>query len=613
MHRFFLPLTVLFSFQLTAQEYRVEPPNWWTGMVNDTVQLLIRGADAGAMEVRVASPGVRIGETHPADSPNYLFVDLLILDDARPGYVDLQLTRDGQPTQTFAYELKQREREPTTFQGFDAHDVIYLITPDRFANGDPENDVVAGTRESRVDRSGRGTRHGGDLRGITDRVGYLDELGVTTVWPSPLLENDMDTFSYHGYAITDYYAVDPRFGTLADYRELADSLRGRGMKLVMDQVVNHCGSGHWWMEDLPFDDWLNHQQSPRTTNHLRTTHQDPYASPTDRELLTRGWFVSSMPDLNQRNPFMARYLIQNSIWWIETLGLGGVRQDTYPYPDPDFLTDWSCAIMSEYPDFRIVGEEWSYNPAIVAYWQEGKVNPNGYRSCLPSVMDFPLQRALIAALNEPESWGTGLIKLYEALANDFQYADPENLMVFGDNHDMDRLATQLHGDVDRIKMALTYLLTIRGIPQLYYGTEVLMNNDRSPHDHDIIRSDMPGGWAGDQTSAFTGAGLTKEQREVSSYLRTLLNWRKATPVIATGRTIHYGPRDGVYVYGRYEGDQRVIVVINKGSGAHTLDPADFPDLLNGLTTLVELESGDRVDPRDELTVGPMEAVVFYTP
>jgi glycosidase len=529
------------------------------------------------MQARIEADGIGILTQHAADSPNYLFVDLLIGDEAKAGTFDLQLYRDGELMHTHPYELKEREWQDG-LQGFDVTDVVYLITPDRFANGDPTNDVVAGMAEGKVDRSGPGTRHGGDLQGITDHLDYLDNLGFTALWPSPVLENDMETYSYHGYAITDYYAVDPRFGTLTDYRALADSLRARDMKLIMDQVVNHCGSGHWWMDDLPFTDWLNYQGEPRMTNHARTVHQDPYASQQDRDLMVKGWFVSTMPDLNQRNPFMARYLIQNSIWWIETLGLGGVRQDTYPYPYPDFMTEWTCRIMTEYPDFNIVGEEWSTNPAICAYWQQGKENPDGYRSCLKTVMDFPLQLALTSALNEPESWGTGLVKLYEALAQDFQYADPHNLMVFAENHDMDRLATQLGGDPAKIKMALTYLLTIRGIPQLYYGSEVLLDNDVAPGDHGIIRSDMPGGWAGDSLSAFTGQGLSDEQLEVREHLRTLLQWRKQTPVIAGGKTIHYAPRDGLYVYARYNDESRVLVALNKRDESVTLNPADYPEL-----------------------------------
>ena len=605
-------LLLLCTLPLTAQSpLRVEPPNWWTGMHNDTLQLLLQGADAGAMTLRSPSPELEVLAAHAADSPNYLFVDLLVGPQAQPGTYELEFIRDGEVAYVHSYELREREWEAGELVGFDASDAICLITPDRFANGDPANDVVAGLQEGTVDRTQGGSRHGGDIQGITDHLDYLDQLGFTAVWPSPVLENDMPAYSYHGYAITDYYAVDPRFGTLADYRTLADSLRGRGMKLIMDQVVNHCGLGHWWMDDLPFADWLNFQNDPRMTTHRRTVHQDPYASAEDRALMTGGWFVPTMPDLNQQNPFLARYLIQNSIWWIETLGLGGVRQDTYPYPDPDFMTEWTCRIMAEYPAFSIVGEEWSTDPAICAYWQAGKDNPNGYRSCLKSVMDFPLQLALTAALREPESWGTGLVKLYEALASDFLYADPLSIMVFAENHDMDRLATQLGGDPALIKMALTYLATVRGIPQFYYGSEVLLDNDAAPGDHGIIRSDLPGGWAGDSVDVFTGTGLSPEQRDVSDHLRTLLQWRQRTPVIATGRTLHYAPRDGVYVYTRYDTTGRVVVALNKNDAAVTLRAADYPELFPADFSTARRPGDDTSLPiADGLTVGPLSATVF---
>ena len=604
-------LLFLITLPLTAQSFRVEPPNWWTGMHNDTLQLLLQGADAGGLEIRSRAEQVVILGTHTADSPNYQFVDLRVDPQAPAGTYELEFLRDGEVVYVHPYELKERERPREAIAGFDASDAICLITPDRFANGDPTNDVVASLEETTVDRHQGGSRHGGDLRGITEHLDYLDKLGFTAVWPSPVLENDMPAYSYHGYAITDYYRVDPRFGTLADYRALADSLRGRNMKLIMDQVVNHCGLGHWWMHDLPFHDWLNYQDAPRMTTHRRTVYQDPYASVADRALMTGGWFVPTMPDLNQRNPFLARYLVQNSIWWIETLGLGGVRQDTYPYPDPDFMTAWTCRIMAEYPNFSIVGEEWSTNPALCAYWQAGKDNPNGYRSCLKSVMDFPLQQALTAALTEPETWGTGLIKLYEALANDFLYADPKALMVFAENHDMDRLATQLGGKVELIKMALTYLATVRGIPQFYYGSEIMLDNDSAPGDHGVIRSDLPGGWVGDSVNVFTGAGLSAEQQDVSEHLRTLLQWRQRTPVIATGNTLHYAPRDGVYAYTRYDDTSRVVVVMNKNEAAVTLQAADYPELFPPNFTVARLLGSEpAMLIADGLTIEPMRAAVF---
>ncbi len=605
-------LTLFLSMLLTGlcgQALRIEPPNWWWGMRDGSLQLLIHGADAGALELTVSGAGVTLVGTRAGDSPNYLFANLILAPEAGTDTVTLSFRRGGQVVHTYPYPMVARSRAAESYAGFTAADAIYLITPDRFANGDPTNDVDESLRQRTVDRSQGAERHGGDLRGITDHLDYLEGMGFTAIWPSPVLANDMESYSYHGYAITDYYAVDPRFGTLGEYRALADSARSRGIKLIQDQVVNHIGSGHWWMTDLPFDDWLNHRDSAVMTTHLRTTHQDPYAARVDAELLTAGWFVPTMPDLNQRNPFLATYLIQNSLWWIETLGLGGVRQDTYPYPDPAFLTDWSCRIMEEYPNFSIVGEEWSGNPAIVAYWQRGKVNTNGYASCLPNVMDFPLQVALAPALREEESWDRGLIRLYEALANDFQYAAPHDLLVFGENHDMDRLATQLGGDVDLIKMALTFLATVRGIPQFYYGTEVVLDNDEAPGNHAVIRSDMPGGWAEDAVNAFTGAGLRAEQRDVQAHLRTLLNWRKQHPVIATGRTVHYGPQDGVYVYGRYDDRERIMVVLNKSDEELLLDPERYRELIGGTSTATPIK-GPAQRIADGLRVPARSASVF---
>ena len=592
-----------------AQPLRVEPPNWWAGMRDTSLQLMVYGEGVGTMNLEIEGQGVTLLRTHSAESPNYLFADLRLHGTAGSQTLRLHFSQDGEENTVLPYEIREREHAAADFAGFDASDVLYLITPDRFANAVPANDSVGGLREGLVDRTAGFARHGGDLQGITDHLDYIDAMGFTAIWPSPVLENDMSGWSYHGYAITDYYRVDPRFGNLSDYRALADSARARGIKLIMDQVVNHCGSGHWWMDDLPFRDWLNFQDSLEVTNHRRTVHQDPYAAEVDRELMTGGWFVPTMPDLNQRNPFLARYLIQNSIWWVETLGLGGIRQDTYPYPDADFLAEWSCRILQEYPNFSIVGEEWSYNPAIVAHWQRGK--DNGYPSCLPSVMDFPLQAALINALKEPEGWDTGLIKLYEALANDFVYADPQSIMVFAENHDMDRLATQLGGDVAAIKMALTYLATMRGIPQFYYGSEVLLDNDGAPGDHGVIRADMPGGWAGDRVNAFTGAGLTSAQLDVQRHLRQLLNWRKDHPVIASGRTLHFAPRDGVYVYGRYdeESGERVAVIMNKNDRKITLSPGRYDELFARATTAKTI-AGEQQRIADGLVIPAFSATVF---
>jgi glycosidase len=379
----------------------------------------------------------------------------------------------------------------------------------------------------------------------------------------------MKNASYHGYAMTDFYQVDPRFGTLTDYKNLAQKLKQKGMKLIMDQVANHCGSEHWWMKDLPFSDWVNYQELYEkekkyvTSNHRRTSNQDLYASEKDKKEMADGWFVSSMPDLNQRNPFLAKYIIQNSIWWIETLQLGGIRQDTYPYPDKVFMSNWAGAIMTEYPNFSIVGEEWSTNPLLIGYWQNGASNHDGYVSNLRSSMDFAMQTIIPQAIKEPESWDKGFAKLYDGLANDFHYASPKDLMIFPDNHDMDRIFTQMEENVVNTKMALATYLVLPRIPQVYYGTEILMQNTAKPGDHGLIRTDFPGGWKGDKVNAFTGDGLSADKKDMQNYLTKILNYRKSSKAIHDGKTMHFAPNNGVYTLFRMLNDEIVVLILNK--------------------------------------------------
>lgn len=562
----------------------IEPLNWWVGLKTPNVQLLIHQEGIGETMPVIAYPGVTIQKVNRADSKNYLFVDLLIAKTTRPGTFPIRFKKGDQVISTATYTLLPRQQEAEAFKGFTAADVICLLVPDRFANGDYTNDVVPGMKENRINRRFDGGRHGGDLRGIINGLDYLADLGYTALWPTPLVENNMPAYSYHGYAITNHYKVDPRFGTLDDYKELAAKAKQKGIKLIYDEVLNHSGTGYWWMNDLPFRNWLNYPDTLVITNHRRTVNQDLYASAYDKNLMQNGWFDKMMADMNGQNRFMANYLIQNTLWWIETLQLGGVRQDTYGYSDKAFLAEWSQRIMSEYPNFSIVGEEWSVNPLIASYWQRGKQNRDGYKSYLTSTMDFPMQEALVQALTEPEVWGKGLPKLYEALANDFVYADPKNLLVLGDNHDMDRLFTQLGNDVDLTKMALTYLLTIRGIPQLYYGTEILMDNTGHHKVDGLIRSDFPGGWKEDTVNAFTGTGLSAEQLAMQAYLKRLLNWRKTNPVIADGKTLHFAPFNGVYAYFRYTDDKTVMVVMNKNPTPVAVDPKRFAEITNGKST-----------------------------
>tara|TARA_R110002073_G_scaffold14554_3_gene59387 strand:- start:14976 stop:16895 length:1920 start_codon:yes stop_codon:yes gene_type:complete len=609
---------------------RVEPPNWWVGFKNDQLQLLVKHPSIGSATASISYPGVSIKKQHKARSANYLFLDLEISEATPAGKFNIIFTKKGGGELKHTYELKSREKPADEYVGFNSSDVLYLITPDRFANADPSNDISLSTSESnetnqnirflkenKINRKDDYARHGGDIKGITSHLDYIDDMGFTAIWSCPLLTNDMPRSSYHGYAITDLYEIDPRFGTLEDYRELADKAKERGIKLIMDQVANHCGSEHWWMKDLPFSDWVNYQENFEkkgtliTSSHRRTTNQDMYASQIDKKEMTDGWFVSAMPDLNQRNPFMANYIIQNSIWWIETIGLSGIRQDTYPYPDKDFMSDWAGAIMKEYPNFNIVGEEWSYNPLLIAYWQNGKVNKDGYDSNLRSTMDFAMQRLVVEALNEEESWDKGLVKIYEGLANDFAYHNPKDIMVFPDNHDMSRIFTQLKGNISNTKMALSYYLTIPRTPQLYYGTEILMDDFAKPGDHGLIRTDFPGGWAGDKANAFTGEGLTTEQKDMQSFLKTILNYRKSSKAMHDGKTVHFAPRGGLYVLFRILDDEIVTIILNKSERTSVNADMVKEIELEG-KTVKDIITGKEMTFEGEITINPKGVTLLTT-
>ncbi len=527
-------------------------------------------------------------------------------ENVQPGSFDIQFKKDGKAIETYNYKLKARENDSAEREGFNTSDVIYLITPDRFVNGNPDNDWVEGMKE-KPNRNDRDGRHGGDIHGIINSLDYLQDLGFTAVWLNPVLENNMTQVSYHGYSTTDFYRVEPRYGTNEEYLELNEELDKRGMKLIMDMIFNHCGSEHWWMDDLPMDDWINNYPDYKITTHRRTVNQDPHASESDYKAMVEGWFVPTMPDLNQENPFMATYLIQNSIWWIEYAGLEGIRQDTWPYPDKDMMAVWTEKVLEEYPDFNIVGEEWSLNPAIVSYWQKGKNNIDGYHCSLPGLMDFPLQDAVSRGLREEEDWGSGLVTMYEMLANDFLYADPWNLVIFPDNHDMSRIYVQLGEDENLLKMALAYFLTMRGIPQFYYGTEVLMTH---PGDHHgDIRAEFPGGWADHDVNAITGEGLTEAQKRMQQYLSTIQNWRKNKPVIHHGNLMHFVPKEGLYTYFRYNENEVVMVVLNKNREAKTLSTERFSELMKGYSSGKEIITSTTISDLSELKVPARSAMI----
>jgi len=574
MKKYFISTTFLLICQLLIAQAleHVEPPFWWRNMQNDELQIMLHGEDIGMYRVNIEHSSVDLLAVHQTENPNFLFVDVRILPGKEATSFDIEFEKEGIVVFSQAYDLYERQPNASDREGFDQSDVMYLITPDRFANGNPENDEVEGLLEG-PDRSEGFGRHGGDIEGIRQHLDYIKDMGFTAIWLNPVLENDQPKWSYHGYATTDYYKVDTRFGTNEDYVQLSRQASKMGIKMVMDIIVNHCGSNHWWMKDAPTKDWVHQLNQPYVqTNHRKTTLLDPYVAPADREKMVQGWFVPTMPDLNQKNPFMSKYLIQNSIWWIEYAELGGLRQDTYSYPYRDFMSDWTCAIMNEYPNMNIVGEEWFGDPGILAYWQRGKQNADGYTSCLPSLMDFPLQEKLVEALNEEEGWEKGLTKLYLQLGSDYHYPAPEDLVIFPDNHDMPRIFKKLNNDYDLFKMAMAYILTTRGIPQIYYGTEILMAHPESDS-HGDIREDFPGGWTGDAVDVFEKKGLTTKQKDAMAYVRRLLHWRQNAKSVHDGSLMHYIPEDGIYVFFRNLGPEHVMVIMNKNETAKkvTLD------------------------------------------
>ncbi len=606
-----LCLCLLLPLQALAQDYQVkhlEPANWWVGMKYSQIELMVHGDNISATQAVIDYPGVSVVKNEKADSANYLFVTINIDANAKPGKFPIGFVIGGEEKVRYNYELLAREKNSAQRQGFSAKDAIYLITPDRFANGDTNNDAVAGLTEQ-PDRAFKGGRHGGDIAGMTQHLDYIAKMGFTQVWPNPLTENNQPQYSYHGYAATNLYLIDARYGTNEEFKTFVQKAKQKGLGVIQDIVLNHIGSKHWWMADLPEKDWLNFPEQYTETSHRRTTVQDPYAAPADKELFVSGWFVPSMPDLNQRNPHMANYLIQNTLWWIEYAGLSGVREDTYGYADEKFLSRWAKAVMEEYPNFNIVGEEWSSNPAIVAHWQRGKINKSGHTPYMPSVMDFPIHDALRAALSEEESWGTGVIRLYETLANDFLYPDPFNLVIFPENHDTSRIYSVLNEDVDLFKMAMVYMATMRGIPQFYYGSEVLMTSPKE-RDDGAVRADMPGGWKGDSKNAFNGKGLSAKEKNAQQFVKTLFNWRKNSDVIHSGKLIHFAPVDGIYVYFRYLDHKKVMVVLNKNKQEKTLALQRFDSLLAGKQSARDVLGNKKIALEGQLQLPAQSSLVL---
>lgn len=593
---------------------RIEPPYWWTGMKNDTLQLMVYGPGIASADASVNYPGVKLLDVVRPDSPDYLFLYLSVGDEARPGSMPVTFTSDKKSL-TVDYSLRPRTGLKPGFEGFDASDVLYLVMPDRFADGDPSNNELPDImkRQAHVDRTGNHARHGGDIQGIIDHLDYIDSLGVTAVWVNPVLENDVRGGSYHGYATTDFYRIDPRFGSNDLWREMIAEANDRGLKVVMDMIFNHSAADHPWLANPPFADWYNFPDPDNfvQTNYRLSTLHDPYASDYDLTRTTDGWFVRGMPDLNQRNPHLMKYLIQNSIWWIEDSKISGIRMDTYPYADLRGMASWIDAVELEYPDFNIVGECWYTNEGGEAFWQRGsRVNPVDPR--LETVMDFRLMLDGPDAFSEPTADNNGLHKIYEHLALDYLFPDPQKILTFLDNHDTDRFLRSMPDNLDSWKQAQTFLLTSRGIPQIYYGTEQLMNGTRREGGDGNIRRDMPGGFPGDSISVFTPDGRTPLQAEAFDFLSRLLNWRRgaANEVIARGSLKHFIPTQGLYVYERRLGDKQVIVMMNGTDDTLTADMTPFAEILPTGTTMPDFITGQQITVEPRMTFSPRQILIL---
>jgi len=610
MKKIFSSFIIIFfaTISVFSQQLSIEPAFWWSGMQESELQLMVYGNNIADYKAAIASPHVYLKESVTLESPNY---KLLYLDISKsiPETFDIVFT-NGKKKIAIPYELKQRNPSRKDIKGFDSSDVLYLIMPDRFANGDPTNDKIPMRMPYEVDRNNPNARHGGDLKGISDHLDYLHNLGVTAIWLNPVLENDMDGGSYHGYATTNYYRVDPRFGSNDEYVKLVEDTHAKGMKVVMDMIFNHCGSDHPWLKDIPSKDWFNNLDHYVQTTHVKEVYYDPYASQYDTKQMTDGWFVPSMPDLNQRNRHVAKYLIQNSIWWIEYAGVDGIRQDTYPYADYQMMIDWCQAIEKEYPNYNIVGEAWYNDPLGTAFWQkDSKLN---YRenTQLKSVMDFRLMGlAHSAFFEETGEWGGGLRNIYEHMTTDYVYPNIYSVLRFLDNHDTDRFLPEMPKNLDGFKQGITFLLTIPGIPQIYYGTELLMNGNKSKSDGDI-RKDVPGGWPGDSVNQFTAEGRSALQNEAFDFMQKLLKWRQGNEILAKGKMRHYVPQNGVYVYERYLNGKSIVVFMNGTSKEASIDLGRYTESIKNRKTANDIISGQQIQFADKLVMSPRQIMIF---
>lgn len=588
----------LFSGSSLFAGTQIYPAHWWTGMKWNKLQLMIYGDNVGMNNsVQINYPGITVQKVNKVENKNYLFVDISISPSARAGQFKIVLQGGKSSPAIFDYELKaHRAGNGSRYaQGVTSSDLIYLLMPDRFSNGDPSNDKIPGMRDQSLNRNEMYARHGGDFQGIINHLNYLQDLGVTALWMTPVIENDMPDRTEHGYAFTNHYKIEPRFGGAEGYEKLSDELHKRGMKLIQDAVYNHVGIHHFTVKDPPMKDWLHQWPSFTNPNYKDQTLFDPYAALIDKKQEADGWFTEQMPDLNQSNPYVANFLIQHAIWSVEEFGVDGWRIDTYIYCDLDFMNRCNKALNDEYPRMTMFGEIWVNGTVNQAFFTQNNINTS-FKSNLPGAVDFQcLFDGIQPALLNPADQG---FKLYQTLSNDIVYKNPMNNLVFLDNHDMTRIYSEVKENVDKLKIAISWLLTERGIPQIYYGTEVLMKGIKDPDG--LVRSDFPGGWPNDKTNAFTGEGLSAEQKDVMEYTKKLANFRKQSSAIKTGKLMQYVPADGVYVYFRYDNKQTVMCIMNTGEKDKEINAARFVERLGGFSKAKNVIDNSVVDVRGRI-------------
>lgn len=599
------------SIQLSADTgIRLDPPFWWAGMNEPSLQVLVTADGIRDAQTTIAgtSSGVTIDSIVRLESPNYQLVYLNIANSVPGSSVELKF-EDADGTRSATLDMRERDGQP--INTFDASDLLYLIMPDRFADGDTTNNVVPSLKQyAPVIRSHNMTRHGGDIKGVEEHLDYIDSLGVTAIWLNPVLENDMYGGAYHGYATTDYYRIDPRLGTNEEYVNFIRKAHSMGLKVVMDMIFNHCGSKHPWLDDMPATDWFNHPDASVMTNFRLSTVHDPYVSQYDYDRTVKGWFVREMPDFNQENVHVMKYLIQNSIWWIELSKIDGIRMDTYPYADQEPMAQWIRAIHLEYPGYNVVGECWYEEAAGSAFWQDGsRINSRG-RTELPTVMDFVTMNIARAAFNDTTlSYARGLNEIYNRLSLDYLYQDPQHVLTFLDNHDTDRFLLEMPDDLGSWKQAITFLLTSRGIPQIYYGTELLMHGSKK-HGDGNVRLDMPGGFPGDTTTVFTRQGRSALQNEAFDFISLLAHWRRGNDVIAKGSLKHFMPENGMYVYERRLAEDRVVVIMNGNDWEADIDMSIYREIFNPGDTFTDVLTGEKVTIEPNMHFAPRATMVL---